>query len=86
MGTTTPERSERSERSHSKSEKSNDGEKPLLKFVIQRGVKFIISLVLFIFLLLLLIWDMKQTAELSEIIHDDHSDGWEKMNSTLLQR
>lgn len=57
------------------------------KFVetlIKKGKVIIIPIILLSFLLLLLIWDMKSTFELSEIVHDDHSDNWESMNTTLL--
>lgn len=53
---------------------------------IQRGSKLVIPIMLFIFLLMLLIWDLKTTSILSEIIHDDHSDKWEPMDQGVLQR
>lgn len=53
--------------------------------IIKKGKMLVIPLLLFIFLLLLLIWDLKTSAELSEIVHDDHADNWETMNTTVLQ-
>ena len=48
--------------------------------------KMLVPVVLFIFLLMLLVWDMKTTSILSDIIHDDHTDLWEKMDSTMLAK
>lgn len=60
--------------------------KNFTKNFIERGSKITIPVLLFTFLLLLLIWDMKMTSTLSEIIHDDHADRWEPMDSDGLNR
>lgn len=60
--------------------------KNFTKNFVERGSKLTIPLLLFIFLLLLLIWDMKMTSTLSEIIHDDHADRWEPMDSVGLSQ
>jgi hypothetical protein len=72
--------------SDSKNDETFDGSKTY-KFIengIKKGKAMVIPILLFIFLLLLLVWDLKTSAELSEIVHDDHSDNWESMNTTLL--
>ena len=48
--------------------------------------KMLVPVVLFIFLLMLLVWDMKTTSILSDIIHDDHTNLWEKMDATMLAK
>jgi hypothetical protein len=37
-------------------------------------------------LLAIIIWDMSKMHEMSEIIHDDHTDLWEQMNSTAVSQ
>ena len=51
-----------------------------------KGVEYLVLVVLFVFLLLLLIWDMKTTSILSEIIHDDHADLWQHMNTSIINK
>eukprot|EP01036_Dinobryon_divergens_P022067 gene22067-30301_t len=43
-------------------------------------------LLLFAGLLFLVIWDMRKVHEMSELIHDDHTSEWEKMNSSSLNK
>ena len=57
-----------------------------LKSFLSKGIEYLVPVVLFVFLLLLLIWDMKTTSILSEIIHDDHSDLWQQMNSSAIKK
>ena len=45
-----------------------------------------IYLFLFIFLLVVLVWDLKTSSDLSEFVHDDHEDYWENMNTSKLAK
>lgn len=58
----------------------------ITKTFVEKASKVVIPLFLLFFLLLLLVWDMKTTSTLSEIIHDDHADRWEPMDPNLLGR
>ena len=54
--------------------------------IMTKGVEYLVPAVLFVSLLLLLIWDMKTTSILSEIIHDDHADLWQHMNTSIIKK
>ena len=45
-----------------------------------------IYLFLFIFLLVVLVWDLKTSSDLSEFVHDDHEDYCENMNTSKLAK
>lgn len=34
---------------------------------------------------LIMVWDMKKMHDMSEVIHDDHTSMWEKMNDTMIR-
>ena len=60
----------------------NEEESALYKLCKRSGV----FLVLFGSLLVILVWDLKTSSDLSEFVHDDHEDYWENMNTTKLAK
>lgn len=58
----------------------------ITKNSVEKASKVVIPLFLLFLLLMLLVWDMKTTSTLSEIIHDDHADRWEPMDTDVLGR
>ena len=55
----------------------------LVKFM-KRTLKSTLPCIFVLSLCLVILWDMNKVHQLSEIIHDDHTDLWEQMNESSI--